>query len=185
MRQLIKPLSLLVATIFSFGISIAQKSTVGEELPKESRIDLSILSVTVVYPTPSKAPTVNTAHGVEQGNPNSAAANPVTQCTVIVRADAGADDQVVLDVTLPVGVKIQQKPANATTGPCADYHMQCDGAIHIPLGHLEPGQSVTTQFTYTTPPTTGGLRNEVTASVKGARPETNLSNNSRSAILHQ
>jgi len=184
MRQLIKPLFLLLATSFFFGVSIAQKVTTAEELQKESRVDLSILSVTVAYPTPSKAPTVNTARGVEQGNPNSAAANPITQCTVVVHGDGGADDEVMLDVTLPIGVKIQQKPANATTGPCADYHMQCDGAIHIPLGHLEPGQSVTTQFTYSTPPTGPGLRNEVMASVKGARPETNTSNNSRSASLH-
>lgn len=184
MRQLIKIHSLLVATVFSFGISVAQKSTVGEELPKESRVDLSILSITVLYPAAAKPPTLNTAHGTVQGNPNTAAANPVTQCTVIIHADSGADDQVMLDVTLPLGVKIQQKPANATTGPCADYRMQCDGAIHIPIGHLEPGQSVTAQFTYSTPPTGPGLRNEVTASVKGARPESNLSNNSRSAGLH-
>lgn len=178
MRQLIKSLFLLLPAFFVIGVSIAQK------VARDDRAaDLSIASVTVAYPTASKAPTVNTARGVEQGNPNTAAANPVTQCTVVVHADAGYDDEVMLDVTLPVGVKIQQKPANATTGPCADYHMQCDGAIHIPLGHLEPGQSVTTQFTYSTPG--GSQRNEVTASVKGARPETNTSNNTRTAGLRQ
>jgi hypothetical protein len=183
MRKLIKTLPVFIATIFSCSVCIAQKSTMADELPKESRTDLSIVSVTVAYPTASKTPTLNTARGTVEGNPNSAAANPVTQCTVVVRADSGADDQVMLDVTLPVGVKVQQKPANATTGPCADFHIQCDGSIHILLGHLEPGQSVTTQFTYTTPPTGGSLRNEVTASVKGVRPESNMANNSRSAGL--
>jgi hypothetical protein len=186
MRQLIKPLFLLLTTIISCGVSIGQKPIVAEELPKESKTtDLSIASVTVVYPTVSTPPTLNTPRGTVQGNPNSATANPVTQCTVVVHADAGPDDQVVLDVTLPVGVKVRQKPANATCSACADYRMQCDGAIHVPIGHLEPGQSMTVQFTYTTPPTGGGLRNEVTASVKGARPETNVSNNTQSASLRQ
>jgi hypothetical protein len=187
MRQPFKLLTLLIPAFLSFSICMAQKkawSGPGDEGPEERKPDLSIVSVAVVYPQAAKPLTLNTAHGTVQGNPNAAAANPITQCTVIVRADSGADDQVIVDVTLPLGVKIQQAPPNASTGPCADYHMQCDGALHVPIGHLEPGQSVTVQFTYSTPQTGPGLRNAVTVSIKGNRPESNMNNNSRSATLH-
>jgi hypothetical protein len=186
MRQSLKLLSLLVPGILSFGICMAQKkaySGPGDESPQERKPDLSIVSLAVVYPQVARPATLNTAHGTVQGNPNAAAANPITQCTVIVRADSGADDQVTVDVTLPVGVKIQQAPANATKGPCADYRMACDGSLHLPIGHLEARQSVTIQFTYTTPQTGAGLRNAVTVSVKGSRPESNMSNNTKSATL--
>ncbi|MDP4218302.1 MAG: hypothetical protein Q8927_19035 [Bacteroidota bacterium] len=187
MKQQLKFLSFLIPGLLTFGLCMAQKkaySGPGDEGPEERKPDLKIVSVSVVYPQAAKPITLNTARGTVQGNPNSAAANPLTQCTVVIRADSAADDEVMVDVTLPVGVKIQQAPPNASTGPCADYHMQCDGAIHLPLGHLTPGQTVTTQFTYSTPPTGGSLRNAVTVHVKGSRPESNMSNNSGSATLH-
>jgi hypothetical protein len=185
MRQLIRSFFLVLPILLSFSAGQAQKTIAhDDEWPKSTaKPDLSIVSVSVVYPTASQAPTLTTPRGTVQGNPSSASANPITRCTVVIKVDSNADDQVMLDVTLPVGVKIQDKPANATTGPCADYKMQCDGAIHILLGHLEPGKPVTTSFSYTTPPTGGSLRNEVLVSVKGEKPESNVSNNSRSASL--
>ena len=151
---------------------------------KSASVDLSISSVTVAYSGPAvAAPTVNTVHGTEQGNPNTVASHPITQCTVIVREDLSVNDNVILNVTLPFGVKVQQKPPNASTSPGPDVHVPSDGVIHIPIGHMSPGQSVTIQFTYNTPGSTSVI-NEVSANVKGDKPESNLNNNTRSAILH-
>ena len=147
----------------------------GDEGPEERKPDLSIVSIAVAHPQVAKPAALTSARGTAPSNPNTAPVNPVTQCTVIVRVDSAADDQVTIDVTLPPGVKIQQAPANTTMG---------NGIIHIPIGHLAPGQTVTTQFTYTTPQAGAGLRNAVTASVNGNRPESNLNNNTRSAVLN-
>jgi hypothetical protein len=174
-------LTLLAACLFPGLLAIGQRAE-KDAASKSAAPDLSIPSVSLSYPGGTKAPTVNTARGTEQGNPNSVAAHPVTQCIVVVHSDEGPEEDVMLDVTLPSAVKVQQKPANATTTPGADYHIQSDGAIHIPIGHLNAGQSITVQFTYSTPAGTG-VFNQVTASVKGSRPETNTSNNTRSATL--
>jgi hypothetical protein len=176
MRQSSKLLILLIPGFLIFDMCIAQKkawSGPGDEGPEERKPDLSIVSIAVVNPHVAKPATLTAARGAVPANPSTPTANPITQCTVTVRADSAADDQVTIDVTLPPGVKIQQAPANATVGA---------GILHILIGHLAPGQTATTQFTYSTPTVGAGLRNAVTASVKGSRPESNLNNNTRSAF---
>jgi uncharacterized protein DUF11 len=177
-------LTLFVACLFFGLLAMAQRTEKDPTASKSAVADLSIASVTLAYTGPTlPAPTVNTAHGTEQGNPNTAASHPITQCTVVVHEDFNEDDDVILNVTLPLGVKVQQKPPNATTGPGPDYHASFDGIIHMPIGHMTAGQSITLQFTYTTPATGTSTRNEVSATVKGSKPDSNATNNSRSANL--
>jgi hypothetical protein len=175
--------ALLAPCLFIGLLAMGQRTAKDAATSKDAVPDLSISSVSLSYPGGTKAPTLNTAHGTEQGNPNSPGAHPITQCIVVMHSDDGPKEDVVLTVELPTGVKVQQKPANATTTPGADYHIQSDGSIHIPIGHLNAGQSITVQFSYSTPPTGPGLFNQVTASVKGSKPESNMSNNTRSATL--
>lgn len=174
-----KPI-LLLAGLFSFYLGTAQKSPRNSESDRNP--DLSIVSVAVAYPGPAKPPTVNTARGPVSGDPNSAAANPVTLCTVTINDALSDDDNVVVNVTLPMGVKVQQSPAGSTVSPGPDYHANFDGAIHIPVGSMRMGQTVSVQFTYSTP-TVASIRNSVTASVTGSKPDANGSNNSRQATL--
>ena len=159
---------------------MAQKTARNAESDKNP--DLSIVSVTVAYPGPAKVPTVNTARGPVASNPNGAAANPVTQCTVTINDALADDDNVVVNVTLPMGVKVQQSPAGSTVSPGPDYHANFDGAIHIPVGNMRMGQTISVQFTYGTPTVTS-IRNSVTASVTGSKPDANGANNSRQATL--
>lgn len=171
---------LLLAAFFSFYLGIAQKPTRNPE--SDIHPDLSILSVSVKYPGPAKPVTLRTANGTVSGNPNSAAANPVTQCTVTISDALAPDDNIVVNVTLPMGVKVQQMPTGSTVSPGPDYHANFDGAIHIPVGPMRAGQTVSVQFTYSTPTVTS-IRNSVTASVTGSKPDANGSNNSQQATL--
>ena len=173
-------LILLLAGLLSFYLGMAQKP--GRNPESDVHPDLSIVSVSVIYPGPSRPATLRTANGTVSGNPNSAAANPVTQCTVTINDALADDDNVIVNVTLPMGVKVQQSPAGSTVSPGPDYHANFDGFVHIPVGTMRMGQTVTVQFTYSTPTVTS-IRNSVIASVTGSKPDANASNNSQQATL--
>jgi hypothetical protein len=171
-----KKLFLLLTSVSLFFAGTAQKPTRVSESDKLP--DLSIVSVTLTYPTPATVPTRTTSTGTAQGK----AVNPITQCTVNLTVTGNDDGNVVLTVTLPSGVKVQQMPAGATTSVGPDYNPSFDGSIKIPVGTMRMGQTVSLQFTYLTPTSTS-IFNSVTATVKGDKAESNTSNNTRSASL--
>jgi hypothetical protein len=171
-----KKLILLLTSLFFLYPVMAQKPTRVSESDKLP--DLSIASVSLTYPTPATVPTRATSTGTAQGK----AVNPVTQCTVNLTVTGNDDGNVVLTVTLPSGVKVQQMPAGATTTIGPDYNSSFDGSIKIPVGTMRVGQTVSLQFTYLTPTSTS-IFNSVTATVKGDKAESNTSNNTRSASL--
>jgi len=171
-----KKLLLLLTSLFFLYPLIAQKPTRISESDKLP--DLSIASLLLTHPTPTTVATRTTSTGTAQGK----AVNPITQCTVNLTVTGNDDANVVLTVTLPSGVKVQQMPAGATTSPGPDYNANFDGSIKIPAGTMRIGQTVTLQFTYLTPTSTS-VFNSVTATVKGDKAEAITSNNTRSATL--